>query len=152
MPHPITLTGPVIVYSAALDGPAATSLRARQAIYGRITGSSQLTQACSEPVGAGTCATLANWATFPANGWTWDGAAWRATIAPNTFPAGTYNSYALDVSTGSRAATITLTLTLTCAWTAIVPGPVPRPTSPCGPSNEGAMEMANGYNWTCACQ
>ncbi|MBL8919023.1 MAG: hypothetical protein JNJ54_09210 [Myxococcaceae bacterium] len=151
-PRTITLTGPSTIYSATLDGPAAASLRVRQTIYGRITGSSAMTQACSEAQGSGSCANLANWATFPANGWTWDGSVWRATIAANSFPPGTYTSYALDVATGSRAAPVTVTLTLTCAWTAIVPGPVPPPTTPCSASNEGAMELANGYTWTCACQ
>jgi len=148
----VTLTGPVIIYSAAVDGPAAASLPVRRTIYGRITGSSS-TQACSEAVGSGACAIPSNWVTFPANGWTWDAAtsAWRATIAPNTFPPGNYTSYALDVPTGSRAAPLAITLTLACAWSAVVPGPVAGPTTACTSANEGAMELASGYTWTCTC-
>jgi hypothetical protein len=107
---PVTVTGPVIIYSNVLDGPPRTMLSASQPIYGRITGSGPNTQACTEPQGSGGCASLSTWATFPANGWTFDGLVWRATISASAFPAGIYVSYARNAADNSNAAPVTITL------------------------------------------
>jgi hypothetical protein len=113
----VTLTGPVIVLSDAPNGPAKTTFPASQGFHGRITGlSAGNAQSCAEVVGAsdGLCANPpTSWTTLPNADWSYDGATltWRATIAPNQFPAGSYKLFARSSSDASMAAPVVLTLT-----------------------------------------
>jgi len=106
----LTLAGaPVFVLSNVLNGPSQSSFSVSQTVYMRMHGLSATNgQGCTEAIGINDdyCDADANFTNFPANGWSYDAAAsqWRATIAPNTIPAGSYLGYGRNRDTGQRSA------------------------------------------------
>ena len=111
-PVVLELTGPTIIFSAAVDGPAQTDFVMSAPFYGRITGLSATNGlSCSEPATATNCLNQANFASLTTNGWTFTGSVWRKTFAINSTASGEYLHYARNTQDQSSAIPVLLTIT-----------------------------------------
>jgi hypothetical protein len=105
-----------VVFSATLDGPAATTFPVSDTVYGRALHlRADNTEACVEIVGGsdGACATLSTWTRLPNADWSYDASVrrWRAALAPRAYPAGSYRTFFRNTTSGEVSPPALLTLT-----------------------------------------
>ena len=113
-PVPLDVTGPVMIFSSVVDGPALNDFVNNVPFYGRIKGLTASNGAvCFEPATATNCSSYLNWSALPTNGWTFDNAAnvWRKTFAANSLSSGDYLHHARNTADLSEATEVPLLLT-----------------------------------------
>ena len=110
----LEITGPTIIFSTTVDGPARTDFVMSAPFYGRITGLGAANGvSCWEPSFANNCLNQANFASLTANGWTFDASrsVWRQTFPINWQASGEYLHYARNTQDQSTAIPVRLTIT-----------------------------------------
>lgn len=102
-------TGPILVYAKTPYGPAETTFKTTDRIYGYvINGDSRSAKACAETKGTGACTPPEAWATMPANGWTFSDTnqRWESVIEPGTIGVAEYVSWWKNVITNTTSAAV----------------------------------------------
>ncbi|MBC7743396.1 MAG: hypothetical protein H7061_14460 [Bdellovibrionaceae bacterium] len=155
-----------IVLSTTRDGIAQNTFSVNQVIHGKVTGlGSTNIAACVEIVGVSAACTNDKFTNMPANGWTFDGTAWRTSLtATADYANKNFRSYWLDKATGHKSPAYEFkvvpatSIALACNWEGggAVIGPCSAHTTNCSQSTvntTATVQCGNGaITQICVCK